>query len=116
MEGDMSEQPSLDPSRDNPVVRMRISAAIQTDAWSDYEQRWGVSERVMFDVAGSSHFGWCVGEHVVEIAKRLIAKRSSDDTEAYLGLADYLEQAAKEISRIESELMKDEDERMRQDG
>ena len=95
----MSEQPSLDPSRDNPVVRMRISAAIQTDAWSDYENRLTVSERVTFDVANPAHFGWCVALHFVEVAKSLISGRSSDDESAMEGLADYLREAATEIQK-----------------
>jgi len=79
------------------TVRLKLSGSVSTDTWSDYEQKWTSSERVMFDITDCSHFGWCLGIHFSRLAEALIEGQTSNGPEALRGLAESLANIADEI-------------------
>jgi hypothetical protein len=84
------------------TVRVKLSGSVSTDTWSDYEQKWTSSERVMFDITDCCHFGWCLGVHVSTLAEALIEGQTSNGPAALRGLAASLASMADEIvERIE---------------
>lgn len=79
------------------TAKLKISASVSTDTWSDYEQKWSSSERLRFDIHSASHFGWCIGLHVVYLAEALVKDRTSNTCEAMRGLAAALREKSQEI-------------------
>ena len=79
------------------TVCLKLSGSVSTDTWSDYEQKWTSSERVMFDITDCSHFGWCLGIHFSRLAEALIEGQTSNGPEALRGLAESLASMADEI-------------------
>jgi len=79
------------------TATLKVSGSVSTDTWSDYESKWSSSERVTIDISSVSHFGWCLGLHVVYLAEALIEGQTSNQPEALRGLAAALSDKAAEI-------------------
>ena len=79
------------------TATLKVSGSVLTDIWTDYESKRSCSERFTFDISSASHFGWCLGLHVVYLAQALIEGQTSNQPEALRGLAEALSDKASEI-------------------
>ncbi len=79
------------------TATLKVSGSVLTDIWTDYESKRSCSERFTFDISSASHFGWCLGLHVVYLAEALIEGQTSNQPDALRGLAQALSDKAAEI-------------------